>query len=135
EVGESVPIPTLPYLSSKIVVSPMTEFVDVKPVHLVSLPSVPPPITGKVGPKDAGLKLEPERPEAKNCRPGAAARFGFCNRARKSATLYCSPSARESETAVCPFAKLALNERAASSIAKDRMRILIISLPSFLKLR
>src|SRR5262249_2329229 len=45
DVGESVPMPTLPNLSSKIVVSPMNELLPVCPVHLDNLPVVPLPRT------------------------------------------------------------------------------------------
>jgi len=54
DVGESVPIPTFPSLSSKIVESPMTELV-LKPVHFVMCPKVPPPITGRF-PPPAGVR-------------------------------------------------------------------------------
>src|SRR5262249_1314840 len=47
--GVSVPIPTLPSLSSNIVESPMNELL-LKPTHFVSRPRVPPPNTGKFGP-------------------------------------------------------------------------------------
>src|SRR5262249_23098867 len=58
DVGESVPIPTLPNLSSKIVVSPMNELLEVNPVHFVSLPNVPLPITVRLGPAAARLILK-----------------------------------------------------------------------------
>ena len=57
EVGVSVPIPTNPNLSSKIIESPMNELLDVNPVHFVSLPSVPPPSTVRFGPSAVGVML------------------------------------------------------------------------------
>ena len=53
--GESVPIPTLPNLSSKTVESPIVE-VLLNPVHLVSRPVVPVPTTA--GLAAAGAKLD-----------------------------------------------------------------------------
>jgi hypothetical protein len=35
----------------------MKELLDVKPVHLVSLPNVPPPTTGRLGPAAIGDRL------------------------------------------------------------------------------
>src|SRR5262244_359503 len=50
-------MPTLPDLSSKIVVSPMKELLLVKPIHFVILPNVPPPVTGRFGPIDVAAIL------------------------------------------------------------------------------
>jgi hypothetical protein len=49
DVGESVPIPTFPSLSSKIVESPMTDVFVPNPAHFVILPPVPEPATGTPG--------------------------------------------------------------------------------------
>src|SRR4030095_12834087 len=57
EVGASVPSLTRPFLSSKIVVSPMNELLLVNPAHLVSLPTVPLPRTGRFGPAASGVML------------------------------------------------------------------------------
>src|SRR5262249_50870105 len=61
DVGESVPMPTLPNLSSKMVVSPMNELLLVNPVHFVNRPSVPPPRTGRLGPAPIGIRFVFER--------------------------------------------------------------------------
>src|SRR5262249_31712260 len=50
-------MPTFPNLSSKMLASPITESLPVKPVHFVSLPSVPLPMTGNCAPEDAGAAL------------------------------------------------------------------------------
>jgi hypothetical protein len=64
DVGVSVPMPTFPYLSSKMVVSPMTELLLVKPAHFVSLPNVPLPVTGKLAPVAAAGAMLKNGPDA-----------------------------------------------------------------------
>src|SRR5215471_1158106 len=61
--GASVPIPTLPFLSSKMAVSPMNELLLANPVHLVSRPTVPPPRTGRFNavPKKNGVGFLSDR--------------------------------------------------------------------------
>src|SRR6185295_17278600 len=49
DVGESVPMPTFPNLSSKIFESPRVKVFDPNtPVHLEMRPEVPRPVTGSV---------------------------------------------------------------------------------------
>src|SRR5262249_52404553 len=56
DVGVSVPIPTAPNLSSKMVESPMTEEPN-DPIHLANRPNVPLPTTGVLA---ASVKPEAE---------------------------------------------------------------------------
>ena len=60
EVGVSVPIPTFPNLSSKMIVSPMNELLPVCPVHFANLPAIPLPRTGRLGPADIGITFADE---------------------------------------------------------------------------
>src|SRR5262245_2198017 len=48
-------MPTNPNLFSNIVESPMTELLDENPVHFVSLPIVPFPVTIRFGPPAIGI--------------------------------------------------------------------------------
>jgi hypothetical protein len=53
---------TLPYLSSKMLESPMNELLEVNLVHFVSLPTVPLPSTGRLDPVDVGVMLNEVAP-------------------------------------------------------------------------
>src|SRR6185503_1272999 len=57
DVGVSVPIPTAPNLSSKIVELPINELLLVNPVHFVRRPRVPPPMTARFRPAAMGVVL------------------------------------------------------------------------------